>query len=151
MRTNPFTSRARTTVGLAVGTSLLAALAAYGATSGADEAAITSTQEWCDVALQLDAVIGDRTSSNTIHHQLQDVWAEARPLVVQLLDGIEHVDADHRDGVSALGEDALSIADAIAAAPDQRAAEAAVADLVHDADPAAEAGAAWVVRTCDRA
>lgn len=146
--TTPLTTRVRTTVAIALGGGLVAALAACGAASGADEVAIGSTEEWCDVAHEVDAVIGDRTTRNTIHHQLQDVYREARGHVVDLLDGLEHVDADQRTDVEALGEAFLAVADVIAEAPDQQAAEASLADLYATADPAAEAGAAWVERTC---
>ena len=60
MRTTvPSTSRARTALGLALGIGLAATLAACGDTSGADEAAIASPEEWCEVALQVDDVVGD--------------------------------------------------------------------------------------------
>jgi hypothetical protein len=147
--TTPLTNRARTTIALAVGGGLTAILAACGATSGADEAAIASTEEWCDAAHEVDTIVGDRSSSNTIHHQLQDVYVEARGQVVELLDGLEHVDADQRAGVEAFGEAFLSLADAIIGAPDQAAAEASVAEVLDTIDPAAEAGADWVEQTCD--
>jgi hypothetical protein len=149
MRTTvPFTSRAAIALGVALGTGLVAALAACGDTSGADEEAIASTEQWCEVARQVDDVVGDRTSRNTIHHDLQDAYAQARQLVVQLSDSLEHVGAGHRDDVAALADAELAVADAVLDAPDQRAAEAAVEAVYAEMDPAAEAGAAWVAEAC---
>ncbi|MFP5254593.1 MAG: hypothetical protein ACLGI8_01960 [Acidimicrobiia bacterium] len=146
--TTPATSRARTALAVLLGAGLAAALGACGSSSGADEEAITSPEEWCDVARQVDDVVGDRTSRNTIHSELQDVYAEARILVVRLTESLEHVDADHRDDVAAFGEAALAAADALIEAPDQQAAEAAMEALYAEVDPAVEAGAAWVSETC---
>jgi|GEM_PF-6780232 hypothetical protein len=150
MRTTvPFTSRARTALGLALGAGLIATLAACGVTSGADEAAIASPAEWCDVARQVDDVVGDRTSRNTIHRELQGAYAEARAFVVRLAESLEHVDAEHRDDVEALADAVLAEADAVIEARDQRAAEAAIDALHAEADPRAVAGAAWVAEACD--
>lgn len=147
--TFPVTSRARTVVGLAVGAGLVTALGACGDPSGADEAAIASTEEWCQVALEVDAALGDRTTRNTVHAELQDAYAETRTMVVRLLDALDHVHADHRDDVRAHGEVMLDLADAIVDAPDQSSAEAALTAVFEDLDPGAEAGRAWVDETCD--
>lgn len=147
--TNPVNARARTAVAVVLGAGLAASTLAACSDSGADEATIRSPQEWCSVAVDVDALIGDRTSRNTIHHQLQEVYAAARPLVVRLTEGLEQVDPGHRDDVEVLGDLFLEVADVLAEAPDQRAAEAAVEAVFAQADPAAEAGAAWVTETCE--
>jgi hypothetical protein len=111
--------------------------------------AVTSRDEWCDVAGEVDALFTETDNSDDDFAVKQVAYEGTRRLLAQLTDGIDQVDAAVREDVAEMIDMASTLASTVADAPD---ADTAAADLeaLFGAEglQSSEAGVAWILEEC---
>jgi hypothetical protein len=111
------------------------------------EVGIGSQEEWCAVVDELDALFAANDEEGEFAAQ-QAIVENARRLLTQLSASTEFVDESVRAEVEETVAMTLEFSAAIAGAPDEAAAEAALAPLYESSPEGEEIAAAWISDTC---
>jgi hypothetical protein len=140
------------TTGL-VALSLLAACGddSSASTPATDETTVDlvhSTEDWCQVANQIDEVTEAHPFEHGEFADVQAAYADGQQLIDQLRTGIEHVDADVRTEVEALLQLFDDVAGTVVEAPDRAAAAPLVEAILGTDDRHVGVAYEWMSTTC---
>jgi hypothetical protein len=109
---------------------------------------IDDQEQWCDVIGEVDTMFDEADNSEDDFLTKQPAYENIRRLITQLHDGLDAVDADARDVVTAAVEGVLQIAQILATAADEADAEAQLTPIFEGEDFTTGAES-WISETCE--
>ena len=113
------------------------------------EVGISNRDELCAVIGEVDVLFTEADTGGAEFPDRKVMYENIRRLLVQLDDGLEHVDADARDAVAEAVSYASDIATAFAEAADEQAAVTAVEAIFGTEGIQSDGpGATWILDTC---
>ena len=108
---------------------------------------IDDQEQWCAVVGEVDAMFEATDNSDDDFPTKQLAYENIRRLLSQLQDGLDVVDVDAREAVSAAIDQTVAITEVLATAEDEADAEQRLAPLWEAEDHTA-AAAPWIDETC---